>query len=88
MCMAIPMKLVEKSDAMGIVELEGLKLEVSLQLLDEVNVGEYLIVHAGFAIQKLDEDEALETIELIREIQSIGIDQETQRGHTERNSFL
>jgi len=72
---------------MGIVELEGLKLEVGLQLLDEVNVGEYLIVHAGFAIQKLDEDEALETIELIREIRSIDISQETQRGHTERNAL-
>jgi len=80
MCVAIPMRLVEKSDIIGVVELEGLKREVSLQLLDEVNVGEYLIVHAGFAIQKLDEDEALETLELIREIQSIDISQETQPG--------
>lgn len=67
MCVAIPMKLAEKNDSIGIVEMEGLRQEVSLQLLDEVQVGDYVIVHAGFAIERLDESEATETLELMKE---------------------
>jgi len=68
MCVAIPMKLVEKNDTTGIVEMEGLRQEISLQLLEDVEVGNYVIVHAGFAIERLDESEAMETLELMREV--------------------
>jgi len=67
MCVAIPMKLAEKNDAIGIVEMEGLRQEISLQLLEDVKVGDYVIVHAGFAIERLDESEAIETLELMKE---------------------
>jgi len=68
MCVAIPMKLSKKNGSVGIVEMEGLRQEVNLQLLENVKVGDYVIVHAGFAIERLDESEAMETIRLMEEI--------------------
>jgi hydrogenase expression/formation protein HypC len=71
MCLAIPMKLIKVEGDKGIVELSGVKKEVSLYLLDNVKKGDYLIIHAGFAIQKLDEKEAKETLKIWEEIESI-----------------
>ncbi len=70
MCLGIPMKVVEKKGEMGAVKLGGVKKEVSLQLLEDVEIGDYVILHAGFAIQKLDEAEAQETISLLNEVAS------------------
>ena len=53
MCLAIPMQIVEIKDKKGIVEIGGVKREVGLQLLKQVKIGDYVIVHAGFAIQRL-----------------------------------
>ena len=68
MCWAIPLKLVERQGEIGKVELSGTVREVGLQLLDDVQPGDYVLVHAGFAIQKLDEEEAQETLRLWEEI--------------------
>ena len=68
MCLAVPMRLTEIKDNLGIVELANSKLEVNLQLLENVQVGDYIIVHAGFAIQKLDQEDAEETLSILREI--------------------
>jgi len=62
MCLAIPMKVVEKNEDMGRAELSGVLREVSFVLVPEVKVGDYVIVHAGYAIQQLDEKEAQETL--------------------------
>jgi hydrogenase expression/formation protein HypC len=70
-CLAIPSKVVKISDNMGTVDADGVKRVVSLLLLDNVKVGEYVIVHAGFAINKIDESEAAETIKTIREAVSL-----------------
>lgn len=59
------MILIENNGITGIVELGNLRREIGLQLLDDVKVGEYVIVHAGYAIQKLDEKAAMETIKLL-----------------------
>ncbi len=67
MCLAIPCKVLSIEDSKGIVELSGAKREVNLSLLEDVKVGEYVILHAGFAIQKLDEQSANETLRLLRE---------------------
>jgi hydrogenase expression/formation protein HypC len=60
---------VKSIDGMDIVaETDGVRREASLMILDaEVQVGDYVIVHAGFAISKLDEVEALETLDLMRQ---------------------
>ena len=68
MCLAVPMKVIKIEGEEAVVELEGVKKEISLTLLDDVRVGDYVLIHAGFAIQKVDEKEAEETLELLREI--------------------
>jgi len=67
MCLAVPMKIVEREGQRGVAELEGVTREVALHFVD-AQVGDYVLVHAGFAIQKVDEESALETIELFREM--------------------
>ena len=57
MCLAIPCKLVELSAGdKGIVEISGLRKEISLALVDDVAIGDYVIVHVGYALTKLDAD--------------------------------
>jgi hydrogenase expression/formation protein HypC len=68
MCLGIPMKVVEVHGDKGMVEIGGVKREASFQLLENVKVGEYVLVHAGYAINKIDEEEAQETLDLLREI--------------------
>lgn len=69
MCIGVPMKIISINGTDAVAEIDGVQREASLMLLgDELEVGNYIIVHAGFAISKLDEVEALETIEMMREI--------------------
>lgn len=68
MCLGIPVKIVEKSGPKGIGEISGVKREVDLRFLEDVKKGDYVILHAGFAIQKLNEKEAKETLSLLREV--------------------
>ena len=68
MCLGIPMKIMSIDGSDIVAEVDGVKRNASLMILDEeVAVGDYVVVHAGFAISKLDEAEALETLELMRE---------------------
>lgn len=72
MCLAIPSKIVKIDNNMGIIDVGGVRSEVSLFLIEDPNVGDYVIVHAGFAIQKIDEAEARESLKLLREVGSFG----------------
>jgi hydrogenase expression/formation protein HypC len=67
MCLAIPMKVVEIEGNKGIVEYTGIKREVGLDLLEDVKVDDWVIIHTGFAISKLNEEEAQETLSLLKE---------------------
>ena len=67
MCLAIPSKITKIQNNMATIDVEGVQREASLLLLEDARVGDYVIVHAGFAIQKLDEAAAQETIDLLRE---------------------
>jgi hydrogenase expression/formation protein HypC len=71
MCLAVPMKLVKIEGNKGLVELSGVKKEVSLNLLKDAEIGDYLIIHAGFAIEKLNEKEAKKTLEIWKEIANL-----------------
>jgi hydrogenase expression/formation protein HypC len=75
MCLAVPGKVVEIFDEdglrMGRIDYEGTQNTTCLEYLPEAEVGQYVIVHAGFAISILDEDEALETLELWKSIYEI-----------------
>ena len=68
MCLAVPAKLIAIRDALGKVELSGVEKEVSLMLLPEAKVGDYVLVHAGFAMQIVDEKDAQETQALLAEM--------------------
>ncbi len=68
MCLAVPMKVIEINGYLGMAEVGGVKREINLMLLDNIKIGDYVIVHAGSAIQKLDETEAEKTLSLMREM--------------------
>jgi hydrogenase expression/formation protein HypC len=69
MCLAIPGKVLEIDKAvqpvMGTVSFGGIQKQVCLEWLPDVEVGEYVIVHVGFAISKMNEQEAMETLEIL-----------------------
>lgn len=67
MCLAIPSKITQIEENMATIDVDGVKREASLLLLEDAAVGEYVIVHAGFAIHKIDEAAALETLQLPKE---------------------
>ena len=72
MCIAIPSKVVAIHDKMATIDVSGVRREVSLLLLpEEAAVGEYVLVHAGFAIQKIDREAAEEALKLIQEIEAL-----------------
>ena len=72
MCLAIPGKVLSKEDRagtlMGRVDFGGVTREVQLDFVPEVEVGEYVIVHVGFALSRLDAEEAARTFELLKEL--------------------
>lgn len=69
MCLAIPALVVELLPAdMARIELDGVRKEISLSLVEDVAVGDYVIVHVGYALQKLDPEEAAQTLALFAEL--------------------
>ncbi len=67
MCLAIPSKITGIQNDMAMVDVDGVKREASLLLLEDARVGDYVIIHAGFAIKKIDESAAMETLRLLKE---------------------
>ncbi len=57
----------EIKEGLGIIDVDGVIRKVSLLLLDEAKVGDYVIVHAGFALHKIDEEAAMESLKILRE---------------------
>ena len=82
MCLAIPGRIVEVNEdglmRMGRVDFGGVTREVCLAYVPEAQVGDYVIVHVGFAISQLDEDDAQETIRLLVESGILGEELDTQ----------
>ena len=72
MCLAIPALITEKkSDNLATAEILGVTREVALDLTPQANVGDYVLVHAGFAIEVIDAEQAEETIEIVRELDEL-----------------
>ena len=67
MCLAIPSRVTQIENGMATIDVDGVQRSASLMLLDDVGIGDYVIVYAGFAIQKLDETAAAESLKLLRE---------------------
>ena len=73
MCLAIPGKIVEIVDAannLAKIEIGGVRRLVNIGMLDDVALGDYVLIHVGFAMSKIDEKEAHETLEILRELGS------------------
>jgi hydrogenase expression/formation protein HypC len=68
MCLAVPVKVLRIDAQEAMVELGGLARQASIMLVPDIQVGDYVLLHAGFVIQKLDEREAEETLRLFAEI--------------------
>ncbi|MCP4345365.1 MAG: HypC/HybG/HupF family hydrogenase formation chaperone [Desulfobacterales bacterium] len=67
MCLAIPSKIVNIENTIATIDVDGVRREASLMLIEDAEIGDYVIVHAGFAIQKIDEAVAMESLEFLRE---------------------
>ncbi len=75
MCLGIPGKIITKQDMGGLaiadVDISGVKRQVSLDLVPDAEIGDYVLVHAGFAIQVIDEQEAQETLRLLQDLTEV-----------------
>ncbi len=82
MCLAIPALVVELREGdNALVELGGVRKEISLALVDGVAVGDYVIVHVGYALNRLDPDEAAKTLKLFGELGDAGLNNDDPTVH-------
>lgn len=72
MCLAVPGKIIEISGKTARVDIEGAIREADISLLPGVKAGDYVIVHAGFAMERYDEEDAKETLRLLKEMMDAG----------------
>ncbi len=72
MCLAVPGKVVDKFETdgveMGRIDFDGITKDVCLSYVPDIRIGEYALIHVGFAIERMDEKSALETLEMFREL--------------------
>ena len=73
MCLAVPMQVKTIENEMAVCEIDGVKREASLMMIDGVQVGDYVLIHAGFAIERIDEEEAQLTLKALREALDMGL---------------
>lgn len=78
MCLAVPaiVTALNKSTSMATVDLSGIQKEVSIVLVDDVNIGDYLLIHVGFALHKLSEEEAQSTLALFEELDAMNAEEQ------------
>ena len=67
MCLAIPSKIVKIENGMATIDVDGVRRKTSLLLVEDAVVGDYVIVHAGFALHKIDEFAATESLRILKE---------------------
>jgi len=79
MCLAIPSKIVKIENNVATIDVDGVRREASLLLVENPEIGDYVIVHAGFAINKINEEDALESLKLLREAVSLIFDNDKQK---------
>jgi hydrogenase expression/formation protein HypC len=79
MCLAIPSKIVKIENNVATIDVDGVQREASLLLVENPEVGDYVVVHAGFAINKINEEDALESLKLLREAASLIFDSDKQK---------
>lgn len=84
MCLAIPAEVTKLlPDEMAVVSIDGVSKEISVALIEDLAVGDYVIIHVGYALTKINPDEAMRTLELMRELSTEG--QGATQGNTPTN---
>jgi len=73
MCLGVPMQVKTIANEMAVCEIDGVQREASLMMIDDVAVGDYVLIHAGFAIEKIDEGEARLTLQALRDALDMGL---------------
>ncbi|NLT74635.1 MAG: HypC/HybG/HupF family hydrogenase formation chaperone [Chloroflexi bacterium] len=87
MCLAIPVRIMEIQEQMARVELDGVERLVSLALTPEAQLGDYVLIHTGYAISVLDEAEAMETLQLFDELEQASREvEEEERSRQEEDT--
>ncbi|OFY63811.1 MAG: hydrogenase assembly protein HypC [Bacteroidetes bacterium RBG_19FT_COMBO_42_7] len=71
MCLSVPAQIIKIEGQMADVSIGGALFKAGLQMVENVRVGDYILLHAGFAIQKISEEDALETIKLLKEMNDL-----------------
>lgn len=69
MCLAVPGKIIDLQDMLATIEIGGVTRKVSVMLLPETKIGDFVLIHAGFAVQAIDEEEAEKTLALFKELE-------------------
>lgn len=70
MCLSIPARVIEINGNVGVADCDGNKIEVNLGLLKNISIGDYVLIHAGFAIKKYDPVDADETLKIWEELKN------------------
>lgn len=80
MCLSIPAKVESIEGEMAVVSVGGTTYNASLQMVEDIKIGDYVLLHTGFAIQKISEDEALQTLKVFEEFKDLNkkLDDEEQ----------
>ena len=86
MCLAVPAKLIEQDGQQGIVDLHGNRLRVNTMMTPEAQTGDWILIHAGFAIERLDPEAARETWALIKDAEQAAEDQAGQSDSVARTN--
>lgn len=73
MCLGVPMRVVSTDGDVAVCEIDGVKREASLMMVEGVGVGDFVLIHAGFAIEKLDQEDAEQTLQIFRELLEQGV---------------
>jgi hydrogenase expression/formation protein HypC len=68
MCLAIPVKITKISGTLAHVNMSGVEREVDIRLIDKAKPGDYVLMHAGFAIEKINKKEAQQTLKMLKNI--------------------
>ena len=71
MCLSVPAQIIKIDGQMADVSIGGAVFKAGLHMVDDVREGDYILLHAGFAIQKVSEEEALETLRLLKELEDV-----------------
>ncbi len=70
MCLSVPAQVVSITGQRAKVSVRGLVMEISLQLLDNIKPGDFVLIHAGFALEKIDTEKAAETLKLFDDMEA------------------